>query len=108
MRAELPPASLKMPFYSSVPNPTIRKGRNELYKWFGGEKGRAKPMHMEWHHLVFDPDQQIGVGEYTFKYEVQTHGLVIVRSKNGRVSNWREYEEESPKSWRQAIGENAF
>lgn len=94
--------------YSSVPNPRIRSGRNALYQWFGGDKGRPRPMRMEWHHLLFDPEQQIGVGEYTFKYEVQSHGMVIVRFKDRLVSNWREYEEESPKSWKEVIGDNDF
>ena len=94
--------------YSSVPNPKSRKGRLDLYQWFGGAHGRPKPMKMEWHHLIFDPEQQIGVGEYTFKYEVQTHGMVIVKFKNGLISNGREYEKESPKSWTELCGENCF
>jgi SnoaL-like protein len=94
--------------YSSMPSAKVHKGRKDLYEWFGGEKGRPKAMRMEWHHLVFDPEQQIGVGEYTFQYEVQTHGIVIVKFKHGLISNWREYEQESPQSWSDAVGENKF
>ncbi len=94
--------------YSSVPNAAVRKGRRALYQWFGGERGRPKPMRMEWHHLIFDSEQQIGVGEYTFDYQVQTHGLVIVKFTNGLVSLWREYEEESPLPWKQAVGNCDF
>jgi hypothetical protein len=65
-------------------------------------------MQMQWHHLIFDPEQQIGAGEYTFIYEVQTHGLVIVKFRNGLISNWREYEQQSPNSWRVVIGDNDF
>jgi hypothetical protein len=51
--------------YSGPPSPGHR-GRKALYEFFGGDKGREFPMHMVWHHLVFDPAQQIGAGEYTF------------------------------------------
>jgi hypothetical protein len=94
--------------YSSVPNVRARKGRAVLYEWFGGRSGRPRRMTMEWHHFVFDPDQQIGVGEYTFSYEVRTHGLVILRIRNGLVSNWREYEQASELSWPEVIGDNQF
>jgi hypothetical protein len=94
--------------YSAVPEARVRKGRDELYQWFGGADGRPKPMRMEWHHLVFDPDQQLGVGEYTFDYETRSHGLVIVKLRKGLISNWREYEHESRRSWRELVGDNYF
>jgi hypothetical protein len=65
-------------------------------------------MHMDWHHLLFDEATQIGVGEYTFEYEIRTHGLVIVRIVDGRIANWREYEHASPLSWRELVDGNAF
>lgn len=65
-------------------------------------------MRMTWHHLLFDPAQQIGVGEYTFRYREQTHGLFIVKILNGLISNWREYEVASELSWEQFIGDNRF
>jgi hypothetical protein len=93
--------------YSGPPSPPHR-GRKDLYAWFGGAKGRELPMHMTWHHLVFDPAQQIGVGESTFRYRIQTHGLVIVKISNGLIVNWREYEVESSVPWDQFVGENRF
>jgi hypothetical protein len=63
---------------------------------------------MEWHHLLFDEANQIGVGEYTFSYDIQTHGMVIVKISNGRIANWREYEQESPASWEEFISPNTF
>ncbi len=93
--------------YSGPPSPP-RRGREALYEFFGGAKGRDLPMHMRWHHLIFDPAQQIGAGEYTFRYKVQTHGLVIVRMANGLILNWREYEVESPLPWEQFVGDNRF
>jgi len=94
--------------YTSVPNVQARKGRAALYEWFGGRNGCPRKMSMEWHHLLFDPGQQIGVGEYTFSYDVRTHGLVIVKIRDGLVSNWREYEHESKLSWSEMIGDNQF
>jgi len=93
--------------YSGPPSPAHR-GRKALYEFFGGAKGRELPMRMTWHHLIFDPAQQIGVGEYTFQYKVQTHGLVIIRMSNGLILNWREYEVESPLPWEQFVGDNRF
>ena len=65
-------------------------------------------MQMTWHNLVFDPEQQIGAGEYTFRHKQQTHGLVIVKISNGLIINWREYEVESGLPWEKFVGENRF
>lgn len=94
--------------YSSPPDPMIRKGRQALFEFFGGEKGRLKPVSMLWHHLIFDNATQIGAGEFTFTYQIRTHGMVILQIKNGKIANWREYEVESPMNWEQLVGENLF
>jgi len=86
----------------------MRQGRRSLFEFFGGAHGRPQPMHMEWHHLIFDQDQQIGAGEYTFRYNVTTHGIVIVKLQGGLISNWREYEVASPLSWKRLVGKNQF
>jgi len=93
--------------YSAPPSPPHR-GRKALDEFFGGTKGRELPMQMTWHNLVFDPQQQIGVGEYTFRYKEQTHGLVIVKISNGLIVNWREYEVASGLPWEEFVGENRF
>jgi len=93
--------------YSGPPSPGHR-GRKGLYEFFGGDKGRELPMHMVWHHLVFDPAQQIGAGEYTSRYRKQTHGLVIVKISGGLIQNWREYEIESELPWEEFVGDNTF
>jgi len=92
----------------SAPPSSGRRGRNSLYEYFGGARGRALPMHMTWHNLLFDRKQGIGVGEYTFRYRVQTHGLVIVKISNGLIRNWREYETQSNLDWTDFIGDNRF
>ena len=68
----------------------------------------SHPMRMQWHHLLFDEGQQIGAGEYTFQYEIRTHGVVMVKLVDGRISRWREYEVESPLDWEQLAGETRF
>jgi hypothetical protein len=94
--------------YSSPPSPRMRQGRTSLFEFFGGVRGRPRIMHMEWHHLIFDQTQQIGTGEYTFTYNATTHGIVIVKLRDGLISNWREYEIESPLPWKQLVGKNKF
>jgi hypothetical protein len=93
--------------YSAPPEPPHR-GRRALYEFFGGAKGRELAMRMTWHHLIFDSVRQIGVGEYTFRYKIQTHGMVIVRISHGLILNWREYEVESKLPWEQFVGDNLF
>ena len=94
--------------YSSPPNSRIHGGRQELFEWFGSVRGRPKPMQMVWHNLVFDEEQQIGAGEYTFTYEVRTHGMVLIRMRDGKIANWREYEIDLPLDWAVLVGENRF
>ena len=94
--------------YSSPPSPRMRQGRKALFEFFGGVHGRPRPMHMEWHHLIFDQEQQLGTGEYTFRYNVTTHGIVIVKLQRGLISNWREYEIASPQPWKRLVGRNQF
>ena len=94
--------------YSTPPDPRIRRGRKSLFEFFGGPQGRPRSMQMTWHHLAFDEAHQIGFGEYTFTYDVRTHGIVIVRIAGGKIANWREYEHVSPLDWEQAVGDNTF
>jgi hypothetical protein len=95
--------------YSSPPDSKYRKGRQILFEFFGGDKGRDAPMKMTWHHLAFDDESQIGFGEYTFKYkDYQAHGIVAIKVGHRKIANWREYEIPSNLSWGQFIGENMF
>src|SRR5262249_33809571 len=94
--------------YSAPPSSRIHRGRQGLFEFFGGQNGRPRPMSMQWHHLLFDQANQIGAGEYTFTYEIRTHGMVIVRVVSGKIANWREYEQESPLEWETFVGTNRF
>jgi ketosteroid isomerase-like protein len=95
--------------YSSPPDSKHRKGRQILFEFFGGDKGRDAPMKMTWHHLAFDEESQIGFGEYTFKYkDYQAHGTVAIKVRHRKIANWREYEIPSNLSWGRFVGENMF
>lgn len=94
--------------YSAPPDGRVRRGRDELFRFFGGPTGRPRPIRMEWHHLVFDEASQIGSGEYTFTYDVRTHGVTMVRIVDGRIANWREYEQASPLGWKEFVGPHRF
>src|SRR5260370_5816505 len=85
--------------YRAPPSSRVRQGRQTLFEFFGGVKDRPKPMSMQWHHIIFDETTQICMGEYTFTYEMRTHGLVIVRIVAGRIANCRDYEAESLPDW---------
>ena len=93
--------------YSSPPA-RGHQGRENLYQHFGGAKGLAMPMKVEWHHLVFDPSQQVGMAEFTYQYHLQTNGVVVLKFSNGLISNWREYDVPSDLIWSKFVGPNDF
>jgi ketosteroid isomerase-like protein len=76
--------------YLEPPDGQRYRGRDELYAFFGGESPPA--MSMQWHHVVFDEMQQVGVGEYTFQGRRRYHGLVLIHCRDGLISHWREYQ----------------
>lgn len=94
--------------YTEPPDKQLYKGREALFKFFGGNEGRKSEMKMTWHHLMFNEREQIGAGEFTFEYGGKVHGMVIVKVANGQISNWREYWYESELEWEKFIGENKF
>jgi hypothetical protein len=94
--------------YSEPPRKQFYKGRAVLFEFFGGSKKPEPPMQMVWHHLVFDEATQVGAGEYTFRMNNQYHGVVMVKVRNGRIANWREYQYQSALPWDDFVNENAF
>jgi hypothetical protein len=94
--------------YNEPPNKQLYRGREALFKFFGGHKGRKGAMKMTWHHLVFNEATQNGAGEFTFTYGSRVHGVAIVKVKAGKISNWREYWEESSLDWEKFIESNPF
>lgn len=95
--------------YIEPPNQQLYQGRSELFEFFGGTEGRANPMKMTWHYLIFDEEKQIGTGEYTFAYNGRlSHGIVIVQISQGKIKRWREYQYRSKTEWTDFIGKSAF
>jgi ketosteroid isomerase-like protein len=94
--------------YEEPPRKQFHSGRADLYEFFGGEAGTEKPMHMTWHHLVFDPVTQVGAGEYTFRLNRQYHGVVMVKLRDGRIARWREYQTESSLSFEEFSAATRF
>jgi hypothetical protein len=95
--------------YSAAGDSTARRGRKALFDFFGGERGRASPMSMTWHHQAFDPVAQVGFGEYTFGYAgYQAHGVTVIQLRQGRIARWREYEVSSAASWSEFTRSNPF
>jgi ketosteroid isomerase-like protein len=77
--------------YTEPPDKQLYVGRKALYEFFGGDKKPEPPMKMVWHHLAFDEESQIGFGEYTFQMNDRYHGIVVVKVRDGKICNWREY-----------------
>lgn len=94
--------------YTEPPDKQLYRGREALYRFFGGGQGRKQEMKMDWHHLIFDEQRQVGAGEFTFEYGGRVHGMVMIKVSGGKVSNWREYWYESNLAWEDFIGENRF
>ena len=94
--------------YTEPPDKQYYSGRDALYRFFGGENGRAGDMSMVWHHILFDEESQIGAGEFTFTYGTTVHGVTMIKVRDGLISNWREYWYASPLSWEEFTHKNSF
>jgi len=77
--------------YVEPPQKQVYAGRAALFQFFGGDSGRAGAMHMRWHRVVFDAQKQQGMGEFTFRYGSQVHGVAIIDLRGSLISQWREY-----------------
>ena len=94
--------------YTEPPDKQVHVGRKALYEFFGGDRKLKPPMKMMWHHLAFDEASQVGFGEYTFQMNHRYHGIVIVKIRSGKISNWREYQSKSELEWKDFARKNDF
>ena len=94
--------------YLEPPDEQFYAGRPALYEFFGGGSKPEPPMKMTWHHLAFDEESQIGFGEYTFQMNARYHGVVVVRVRDGKIANWREYQYGSKLDWKEFVRKNDF
>jgi hypothetical protein len=77
--------------YVEPPRKQVYRGRAELYSFFGGDSGRPGAMHMTWRNIVFDARRQRGMGEFSFRYGTQVHGVAVIALRDGLIDQWREY-----------------
>lgn len=77
--------------YVEPPRKQVYRGRTELYRFFGGESGRPGAMQMTWRNSVFDAARQRGMGEFSFRYGTQVHGVAVIALRDGLIAQWREY-----------------
>lgn len=94
--------------YTEPPDKQEYRGRQRLFEFFGGEAGRRGQMRMAWHHIAFDEERQIGMGEFTFEYGGRVHGVTVVRVRDGLIANWREYYYSSSLTWDEFTRKNPF
>jgi hypothetical protein len=94
--------------YTEPPDKQYYSGRDALYRFFGGDNGRAGDMNMVWRHILFDEEQQVGAGEFTFTYGTTVHGVTMIKVRDGLISNWREYWYASPLAWEEFTQKNSF
>lgn len=94
--------------YIEPPDKQVYHDRDELFEFFGGKNGTAIPMHMTWHHLAFNEEEQIGFGEYSFRMHGNYHGIVTVKAENNLIKFWREYQYKTELGWEEFSKLNFF
>jgi hypothetical protein len=77
--------------YVEPPRKQVYRGREELFRFFGGDAGRPGAMSMTWRNVAFDADKQRGMGEFSFRYGTQVHGVAVIALRDGLIAQWREY-----------------
>jgi hypothetical protein len=92
--------------YSDLLRRQTYKGRVAIKKSFSNSS--AKSLKMQWRHLLFNEQDQIGAGEFTLEGDRRYHGMVIVKVEKGKISNWREYRYASSQSWDKFTSDNPF
>jgi SnoaL-like domain len=83
--------------YVEPPDEQRYEGRDQLFAFFGADD--PPPMSLAWHHLVFDPELQMGAAEYTYRATSTYHGVTLVRLRDGLIADWREYQYPSDLDW---------
>jgi hypothetical protein len=92
--------------YVEPPDEQRYEGREQLLEFFGADE--PPPMSLMWHHIVFDPEQQIGAAEYTYRGTRTYHGITLVRLESDRIADWREYQYPSDLDWEAFSAGNRF
>jgi hypothetical protein len=59
-------------------------------------------MHLDFHHIWFNPVEQRGCVEFTFRREraeTADHGTIVIELSGGLIAVWREYVQRGPASF---------
>jgi len=96
--------------YMEPPDKQLVVGQKNLLEYFGGDN--PKEMRLTWHNLMFDEENQIGSGEFTFRMEGRqgNHGMIVAELQDGRIKFWREYYQISDLDFKDfiSIGNKSF
>lgn len=82
--------------YMQPPDVQLFVGQAQLASYFGALQPGTS---MRWHNVWFDVPTQVGAGEFTFGTvgeENATHGVAVLRLRDGRISSWHEYLQAGP------------
>jgi SnoaL-like domain len=90
--------------YLEPPDRQLYRGRAALEEFFAASITPARSDRMRWHAFAFDPVQQVGFGEYTYRGRRNYHGVVVVHLDGGLIRSWREYQYPSTLEWEDFVG----
>lgn len=82
--------------YMEPPDVQLYQGRDQLTAYFSP---LAPGTYFDVHRIWFDAESQSGVVEFTFGVkgaELADHGVVVINTRNGLISSWREYPRKGP------------
>jgi len=82
--------------YLEPPDIQLFVGHEALRPYFAAvPAGTTMTIHRTW----FDPATQSGAFEFTFAGGSATHGVAAITLKDGRISEWCEFQQAGPLSW---------
>jgi hypothetical protein len=81
-------------------------GREQLLQFFRDDGGYEQ--HTTWHQIVFDELRQLGAVEYTYVGTYRYHGVVMVKTHDGLITHWREYQHTSDRNYEEFAGPTLF
>jgi hypothetical protein len=80
--------------------------RTVLLQFFQDDAGAEQTV--DFHHVLFDEADQIGMVEYSYRGSFLYHGVVVVKMVAGLIQEWREFQHTSPLPWEQFFRESTF
>jgi hypothetical protein len=81
-------------------------GRPHLLEFFRNDDDQSQDVR--WHLTLFDEAMQVGMAEYTYDGTHRYHGVALIRTANGLITHWREYQHTDARTWAEFAGATAF